>query len=769
MYLSTEGSSNYVLCVYLEALNVTALYCSCSTSLLDCLAGTLLRVSRVQYGPDLFPYGMLDSQTIALDAFYVTSRSRRIAKLKRHSDIVKGVLKGEIVIPDTKVSSLHLRHITWVELRELGYDSLHERCWFVFPLVEHMYKVGTNMALITGLLIWAYVLPDEVRLWASHMDIWYWKFTGVDDFIKTIKTKFSLRLKALQNLLPVDLTPFFELEVLANRGMGSVDWDAEKENRVNPNLADFDADKVYETALNLFARVDSLGGKPKHLKWNDYWDNRWQWAPTGAFHSQYSDDDKFKAKDRLLRNKLDALNRMGDYSFEHFLSREPQIRAWSSTKYEWTKMRAIYGVDITNFIITGFAMGDCENVLSHMFPIGESATVAKVSSTVSEVLRNGVPFCFDFEDFNSQHSNSSMRAVLQAYLVQYSTRLSEEQKRAMVWIIQSIDDVMIKQPDGTWYQTTGTLLSGWRLTTFLNTVLNKIYIQLMTEKIKVSTHNGDDVLAAVTKFSDVQNLMAGAKRHNVRFQSQKCFLSSIAEFLRVDHAVNTGGQYLSRAVSTLVHGPTEMALPNNVLDIVKATHTRINEVIERGGEKEVVNNLFMVMMQYTAKKWHVTLEDILTYTKTHAIFGGMLEKSDPTHGDCNNQIIIQKKYVRDDSSEVLPEEHSYPGAFAYAKRVSKKMFNGEYLTEIYKAAKNTITSRSGLVKFTFKVESRRPTDVDVLNKAQYKMYRLKYEGVKIAMAKANGIPIVTVFDNIYKVASHIYSEKDLSKAVKILM
>ncbi len=77
-------------------------------------------------------------------------------------------------------------------------------------------------------------------------------------------------------------------------------------------------------------------------------------------------------------------------------------------------------------------MGDCEEMMPSCFPIGQRANekyVRKIISTFSD----GVPLCYDFDDFNSQHSTESMVAVIRAWQVVFGNMLSPEQRRSLEW------------------------------------------------------------------------------------------------------------------------------------------------------------------------------------------------------------------------------------------------------------------------------------------------------------------------------------------------
>jgi len=400
--------------------------------------------------------------------------------------------------------------------------------------------------MIAGVIVWAMILEGQDRTLLNYCGVWQWQFNNVLDFADRIKKNFTLRLKALQNTIQYDLTSFFEFEVLTNRGLGEVDWKKEKLHRIQPNLVSFSKEQIYEKSYELFTLVKAKGQIPKRQRWKTFWDQRWKWAPTGTYHSQYPSDDQYRAKERALRHKLYTLCSMPKVDFDYFSKRTPECRAWPSTKYEWGKQRAIYGVDLTNFVLSSFGMLGAEELLSKEFPIGPSATTLNVSNNVKEVLRNGVPFCFDFEDFNSQHDNEQMAAVLFAYCDVFKDNITEQQAFAIQWTATAINNTFVKDINSTWYKTKGTLMSGWRLTTFMNTVLNKVYVSLCDEESSLVTiHNGDDVLAAVQRISDLQQFMVRCKRHNIRFQASKCYLASIAEFLRIDHKTNKGqgGQF----------------------------------------------------------------------------------------------------------------------------------------------------------------------------------------------------------------------------------
>lgn len=62
--------------------------------------------------------------------------------------------------------------------------------------------------------------------------------------------------------------------------------------------------------------------------------------------------------------------------------------AYASIKYEWAKLRAIYGTDLTSYILTHFAFYNCEDCLPPMFPVGQKANPKFLKQRVRATLYN---------------------------------------------------------------------------------------------------------------------------------------------------------------------------------------------------------------------------------------------------------------------------------------------------------------------------------------------------------------------------------------------
>nr|WMV64390.1 putative RNA-dependent RNA polymerase [Uromyces fabae virus] len=767
VHFNFGDSSVAVNCIYYKQTNATAMYIHNQHDLKSLKKDTLLRISRIQFGPSLFPYGLVSQDDIIRYAFYISRKSEKRRPYSKTPTLDSWFKKHSKPLV-TKVSASHLRHVTMNDMIRIGRDELFQQVGYLFPFLERLAKAGMHESMFVGILTWARMLtPQNARI-AQISGIWDWQFDNLAAFVKKIKNNFSLRLKALQNLVPMDLEQFFELEVLVNRGIGEVDWQAEQDHRTRPNTNIISDDHIFTEAVKLFKKLRQRGARPTRTNWDRFWASRWGWAPTGAYHSQYADDAQYRAKEATLRNKLFAVSTMPERNLDFFLNRSPSIVAWPSVKYEWGKQRAIYGVDFTNFVMTNFALYRCEEVLEPIFPVGRAASEEVVSNRVGETLRNGVPYCFDFEDFNSQHTNRNMQDVLRAYALVFSSRLSEEQVSALNWVIESITNGYVKEGNNS-YKLNGTLLSGWRLTTFVNTVLNHIYITVLTKQDPIVTlHNGDDVLAGVSRLAQVQNLQKNAARCNVRFQRSKCFLGSIAEFLRVDHNKRTGAQYLCRGVATFVHGPTEAVIPNDIVSVLQSLKTRRGELLARNANKAIVEQIYNLQLDRVSRLWDMDKKDVIIVLQTHLSKGGVSEEI--TTDSLSHQII--RKQIRSSSGPQFAEDsgRALPGVWDYATHMCKKIIDKSFHKQLVNTLTKATLAATIKNKFGVTISKKMAPDMfDVLEANMNGLLRRTMHGTKAVIAKAYGIPLFGIIGELDEIFDRISQERDPIKAMKIML
>lgn len=455
---------------------------------------------------------------------------------------------------------------------------------------------------------------------------------GPDAYMRLLKAE-SGAAKQLQTLFRDDLAAVFELQVLRNRVYDEVDWYKEIENRQKPKVVPIASQRVYEISKDIFLEARRGGARQRREYWGDYWAARWSHMPVGSVVSQYADDMKLKRSlptDAKVKAAWFAASDKSDY--EHWASRKPEIYASTSTKYEWGKVRALYGCDVTSFLHADYSMMDCEDTLPPYFPVGKRANEAYVRDIIRK-FSDGVPFCYDFDDFNAQHSTASMQAVLKAWMAVFSMTLTDEQKRSMEWTVRSVSDQFVRFNDiGETHGINGTLLSGWRLTSFINSVLNRVYLVEagIADKSIYALHNGDDVYATTPTVADAVEVAEKAEALGVRAQMAKMNIGTIGEFLRVDARAkkSTSAQYLARAVATATHGRVEIAPANDLRELVRSTYERFDAIIRRGGAINTTHAVRERALRFIEDLFEVKPVIVRMLRDLHPLQGGMNEDAD---------------------------------------------------------------------------------------------------------------------------------------------
>lgn len=533
-------------------------------------------------------------------------------------------------LPVMKITGDHHLFINRQEVRimleeALKLDIYNERLAACLALKEEASKIGIDnrVSFITHLV---YILVSPPHAYV-HLMLLVYNSDDAVEYTNLVKRE-SSAAKQLQTVFRSDLASLYELNVLVNRVDSEVDWKKEIDHRTNVKAVGISSEDVYKISRDIFSDAAKEKRYPKKLEWQDYWDQRWSSMPNGSVISQYEEDITLKKKlsySARVKSAWFAANTQNDHNY--WLKRTPQIFASTSTKYEWGKVRALYGCDVTSFLHCDYGMTNCEDILPSYFPVGVKANEGYVRESISK-FKDTVPVCFDYDDFNSQHSFSSMKAVLQAWLDVYYSHLSEEQYKSVEWTLNSLNSIVTRfNSTGETIPLSGTLMSGWRLTSFMNTVLNRVYLvkSNLYKHMVYALHNGDDMFGGAVNMDKAVALIRDAKALGIRAQVSKTNIGTIGEFLRVDtRAVDpTNAQYLSRSVATLVHGRVESSAPNDLRELVSAIVTRSEEVTKRGGDNRLISIITQRSLEFATNLFKTDKKVVEAMLNFHPVQGGM--------------------------------------------------------------------------------------------------------------------------------------------------
>jgi hypothetical protein len=653
-----HDASVYALHVYCKGIQFVYADLASTTSeakTIARLAGISLLAKRVYY-PMAQEHGELDLNAHSTAA-YITVTNAQLRKYTDARELRNLASQGYGPWAKSKVTGAH--H-TWYTPDDVLSVAPRERDIDMIVALERLKNFKETEAFVAGFLLWVATADlSLVRPVLRRADMW--AKSDIKSWIGNAKA-LTEPLKTHHHLTATPLEQAFELQVIANRGIGQVDWAAEKENRVKPVLVRVQPGEIYKCARRFFEQGAAQGYAYPTETWAKYWSRRWAAAPGGSVHSQHRDDDDYISHERTERTKFFTLMSMPDRGLEYWLKRQPEIAAWPSSKYEWAKNRAIYGTDLTSYLLTDFSMPAAEEALSHVFPVGRKANEEYVQERVRLAGEGGIALCFDYEDFNSQHTLGSQVEVIEAYADAFATHMSPDQAAAIRWAAKSALNQRVV--GGDTYSTRGGLLSGWRLTTVVNTVLNRAYLELagcLTHVID-SVHNGDDVLAYTRTVSDAVTVMRKAHDYGIRAQPAKCAIGGLEEFLRVDRAADkpTGAQYLTRAIATAVHARAESNEPDSPLSLLRSQLTRVGELEARGAAAPVIEKLTDIGVQHVARVFDMERSALDEARSTHLVHGGLA--LDP---DLEPKILITPEMVPADISDIDQLKRK-PGVVDYA-------------------------------------------------------------------------------------------------------
>lgn len=351
---------------------------------------------------------------------------------------------------------------------------------------------------------------------------------------------------------------YCEWQTLLGRGIGQVDWEKDMKHRLI-----FDRDKVtsitYETIRKNVRVVLSreIGRNlPIFEDLNEYWGRRWAWCANGA-HNKVIDRI---AQTEYSLNLPNSVHRRVFSEETNFSPLDWNGRSYATTaeKLEHGKSRALYSVDTLTYIMFNHLLAPVEKVWRNKKVIldpgsgGHHGVVNKVTELMS---RNKYNVMIDFEDFNSQHRLDAMAAVIEelCIYVGYDIEITK-------LLVNSIYDNKVYHRGICQGEGKSGLYSGHRFTSFMNSVLNNVYLMACHEHFEDldSLHVGDDVYLAVNNLNYVDTITMNMRANNIRAQRIKQSIGQhTSEFLRSAITFNFSIGYVARSISSLVSGNWE--------------------------------------------------------------------------------------------------------------------------------------------------------------------------------------------------------------------
>lgn len=287
------------------------------------------------------------------------------------------------------------------------------------------------------------------------------------------------------------------------------------------------------------------------------------------------------------------------------------------------KVRSIYNVILDHFILDEMILCDIEGSLNTPgIDLKEDAFCAlcSIKERRSWCLDRHCVNSYDYPNFNALHQAKHYAMIYELaskwYEINYPDNLVRKQKITLCnWLAKAIRNQWFFDPDKqVYYRTLGTLFSGSRDTTLVNTLLNKAYghmIEVTNTRIygvratDKSFYHGDDLVSLGNDI--VHSLMWNET-------AQKCGLGAnsiklitdigYCEYLRFLYFPDgTVRGSVVRAIATFINGNWESVTEKNPISRARSLWDQMSIMFRRGLEATLCDKLFLLSANY----WTPTL------------------------------------------------------------------------------------------------------------------------------------------------------------------
>lgn len=350
-----------------------------------------------------------------------------------------------------------------------------------------------------------------------------------------------------------------EAQTLTGRGVGECSLIDEARYRCDPRAVEESVWHCDLDALRRFIRIileDEL--KDQVVEFEElehFWARRWQWCVNGSHSAVLGTvDPRFKVR-------VPGVSQIHRRCVVEQLEHEP-ISSWNaeslftgSLKLEHGKLRALFACDTLTYFAFEHLLRPIEQKWhGHrvLLDPGRGGMLGIARRIRKMQSRGSCNIMVDFEDFNSQHSIAAQQILFEELiaLTGYDSTLGAN-------IIKSFSHMNCYVEGKRVGHMYGTLCSGHRATTFINSVLNAAYIAVALGNYNgfESIHVGDDVYMTSTDVYSAAGVIEAIQLSGLRVNPMKQSVGvHTAEFLRMAVGSEAAYGYIARSLSSAISG-----------------------------------------------------------------------------------------------------------------------------------------------------------------------------------------------------------------------
>jgi hypothetical protein len=342
---------------------------------------------------------------------------------------------------------------------------------------------------------------------------------------------------------------------------------------------------------------------PTDVEFDDvdsFWSARWKWCVNGSHSRNVENVEPWSAIDHTMFQRMHRRAYVEELDVN-------AITRWSGTSYysgslklEHGKTRTLFAGDTVTYCSFSHLLGPVENawrgIRVELNPGkgGNSAMVRRIRRLQEQ---GGVNIMLDYDDFNSQHALDSQAMVIEE-LVQhcgYDPVLGGKLAASLLGGFVYVGGKSV----GT---LKGTLMSGHRGTSFLNSVLNAAYLRVYLPEYATlkSIHVGDDVYISASGMDQAADVMERVSLSPLRMNPVKQSVGIYtAEFLRMAISRSMVWGYMARAVASTVSGNWLGEYKMGPLAALKTMIQNAWTLANRSGGELVVDCLVSAVVRVT--------------------------------------------------------------------------------------------------------------------------------------------------------------------------
>jgi hypothetical protein len=402
-----------------------------------------------------------------------------------------------------------------------------------------------------------------------------------------------------------------------------------------------------------------LGSKPlpKYQSLADFWLARREWGAKGSTVLNKILDKKYRVTlmmdhfvEKVIEKRHNKKSLFEDpKTYEDILSGVISEYASNTTKvvpkWESAAQRALlpgnlYHYVVFSVILTTFEKGG---------PVGNVGLNAipdlDFRNFDIRLGKNLERFCFDFTDFNAQHEVEDMALVIEE-LRRHHPEPSQFLNFCISWIRDAMDNLEILDK-GQKHKLERGLFSGWRGTTWINSVLNHAYFYV-ARSCYLRLFAKDPVIYYEGKGDDVEihtdNRQSSARLYNIcltigyEANVLKQLFGDVSEFLRILYTSEGHFGSVARVLGNYVSGNWE-GEGGNIAERLAARLENIETMKLRGLSRDMGDCLYKACLLH----WGRVKSDDTWLTPSDCILHGRVEDNGLGVPDVEGRIYVLKE------------------------------------------------------------------------------------------------------------------------------